>query len=327
MTSARILIADDDVGLLSMMGRRLSRMGLDHESASDGRQAGRMLGESAFDLLITDINMPGMNGMDLLSQARKTDPNMQVIIITGEASLETAIEAVNKGAFGYLTKPFEHLSIFENTVRRALEYRRLTLDNLRMAAAQKRRGDLLEAEVTDRLLQVGRQDRTIRQILANVPQGILMWRKGRLEALNPEGEKWLAKDTLTWDRPIFNFTRALIEQGTVTESVVRVDEVLAEVRAVKLEGNEAEDRWVIYARQAQEEPTAPGVKPAANLDVLGAMLAEMLPGARSDEERAALVQIGRQIHHLERMRHLATPEPAEAADELDAPGQIGERPA
>jgi hypothetical protein len=196
-----------------------------------------------------------------------------------------------------------------------------------MAAAQKRRGDLLEAEVTDRLLQVGRQDRTIRQILANVPQGILMWRKGRLEALNPEGEKWLAKDTLTWDRPVFNFTRALIDQGTVTESVVRVDEVLAEVRAIKLEGAEPEERWVIYVRQAQEEPAAIGVKPAANLDILGAMLAEMLPNARSDEERAALVQIGRQVQRLERMRHAAAPEAAEAAEEVDAAGTIGEEPA
>ena len=83
--------------------------------------------------------------MELLSQARQTDPNMQVIIITGDASLETAIEAVNKGAFGYLTKPFDHMSVFANTVRRALEYLRLTLDNLRMAAAHKRRADLLEA--------------------------------------------------------------------------------------------------------------------------------------------------------------------------------------
>jgi len=133
MEPATVLIADDDDALLGLMLRRIQRMNLRADSAQDGSRAAAMLEQGEYHLLITDINMPGRSGLELLEQAKSRDPNLQVVIVTGGATLETAIQAVNNGAFAYLTKPFDHISVLENTAFRALEYRRLRIENQRMA--------------------------------------------------------------------------------------------------------------------------------------------------------------------------------------------------
>ena len=129
-------------------------MGLQVDRAEDGRTALEMLKRSGYDLILTDIYMPGATGLDIIRLAKENDPHVQVVVVTGSATLDNAVEALNMGAFSYLTKPFDHLSVFDNAVSRALEFRRLIRDNLRLAEIQRRRGDMLEAEVTDRIRQI-----------------------------------------------------------------------------------------------------------------------------------------------------------------------------
>ncbi len=203
MEPATVLIADDDDALLGLMLRRIQRMNLRADSAQDGSRAAAMLEQGEYHLLITDINMPGRSGLELLEQAKSRDPNLQVVIVTGGATLETAIQAVNNGAFAYLTKPFDHISVLENTAFRALEYRRLRIENQRMAEIQRRRGDMLEQEVADRLLQVSRQDREMREIMAQLPEGILILGGNRgLVPGNDFGKRWLELDLASAEGPI-----------------------------------------------------------------------------------------------------------------------------
>ncbi|NDY42859.1 response regulator [Dissulfurirhabdus thermomarina] len=102
----RILIAEDDKNIGDLITELLSGEGRELTVVHDGAEALRLLKQRPYDLLITDLMMPGVDGMEVLHQARRLHPQILVIIITGYASLETAIQAVKEGAYDYLRKPF-----------------------------------------------------------------------------------------------------------------------------------------------------------------------------------------------------------------------------
>ncbi len=102
----RILIAEDEKNIGDLLVELLSQEGREITVVHDGLEAVRKLRKEPFDLLITDLMMPEINGMEVLRQAKKFHPQILAIIITGYASLETAIQAVKEGAYDYLRKPF-----------------------------------------------------------------------------------------------------------------------------------------------------------------------------------------------------------------------------
>lgn len=102
----RILIAEDERNIADLLVELLAKNDRDISIVHDGLDAVRRLHEGLFDLLITDLMMPRTDGMEVLHRARKLYPQILVIIITGYASLETAIQAVKEGAYDYLRKPF-----------------------------------------------------------------------------------------------------------------------------------------------------------------------------------------------------------------------------
>ncbi len=222
MAEVRVLIADDDTGIAELMLRRLAKMGLQADRAEDGQQALHMLERTPYDLILTDIYMPGATGLDILRRAKEKDPHVQVVIVTGSATLDTAVEALNMGAFSYLAKPFEHVSVFDNAVSRALEFRRLIRDNQRLAEIQRRRGDLLEAEVTERIKQMRRKQQDLVDLLARLPQGVLVLDgEGRTALSNPLAEELLARDARHPGHPLRTFL------SSVSAAEEPVSEVLA----------------------------------------------------------------------------------------------------
>jgi diguanylate cyclase (GGDEF)-like protein len=138
VTPPRVLIADDDTQFRSLLVRRAEKMGLAVTELEDGQQAVRALQHERFDLLVLDLYMPGFTGLEVVQQALARDPEMQAIILTGAASVETAVEALRSGVFDYLTKPLDSLADFDLTVTRALEHRRLILENQRLFAEVQR---------------------------------------------------------------------------------------------------------------------------------------------------------------------------------------------
>lgn len=128
----RALIADDDDDFRGLLARRAKKMGLSVEEASDGNEAFDLITKKSFDVLVMDLYMPGRTGLDVIRDAQKIDPNLEAIILTGSASLETAIEALRAGVYDYLTKPLESMTIFEMTLSRALERRHLIRENERL---------------------------------------------------------------------------------------------------------------------------------------------------------------------------------------------------
>jgi CheY-like chemotaxis protein len=103
----RILIADDDDVCREILLDTIRWSGVEVVLVGDGLEALTQLGLRAFDILITDLNMPRMDGLTLLKKAREQYPDLLTIIITGYGSLESAIEAVRLGAYDYLQKPFK----------------------------------------------------------------------------------------------------------------------------------------------------------------------------------------------------------------------------
>ncbi|NUP04836.1 MAG: EAL domain-containing protein [Polyangiaceae bacterium] len=103
----RALVVDDDDALLRIHARALSREGYQVETAPNGDAAEQALKRSPFDVILSDIDMPGMNGITLLERVRSYDLDVPVVLITGLPSVETAMKAMEHGALRYMTKPVE----------------------------------------------------------------------------------------------------------------------------------------------------------------------------------------------------------------------------
>jgi two-component system, NtrC family, response regulator AtoC len=122
---ARILVADDEAGIREFLSDALAEGGHEISLAANGEEAARLLDERSFDLLFTDLKMPGRDGMALLRKLRAEQPEVQVIVLTAHGTVDTAVEAMKLGAFDYLKKPIGGPDELCLLAGRALERRRL----------------------------------------------------------------------------------------------------------------------------------------------------------------------------------------------------------
>jgi len=125
---ANILLIDDEIDSCQALSHLLSQVGYNVKICPSGEQALELLEKQPFDLIISDLFLPGISGIDIIKQIKDDSPEIGVILITGNASAETAVEAMKEGALDYITKPFnfERLKI---QVAKALEKNRLVLEN------------------------------------------------------------------------------------------------------------------------------------------------------------------------------------------------------
>jgi two-component system, NtrC family, response regulator AtoC len=121
----RVLVVDDEEGIRSFLVEALTDDGHEVVAAEDGQAALARLERETFHLLITDLRMPGMDGMELLGKARGLQPDLEVIVLTAYGSVGTAVEAMRRGAYDYLQKPLSGPDEIRLVAARALERRRL----------------------------------------------------------------------------------------------------------------------------------------------------------------------------------------------------------
>ncbi len=126
--SQRILIAEDEAISLKHLTYALEKEGYAVTGAKDGMEAFALYEKNAYDIVIADIKMPGMDGLTLLDKIKGKDPDMDVIIITGFGSIESAVEAMRKGASEYVTKPF-NLEELNLKIAKVLEKKRIEKEN------------------------------------------------------------------------------------------------------------------------------------------------------------------------------------------------------
>ncbi|MFZ5426068.1 MAG: response regulator [Thermodesulfobacteriota bacterium] len=111
MEQARILVVDDEKDFNETIVKRLNRRGFAAQSALSGPEALALLAKSGFDVALLDIMMPGMDGIEVLREMKKRHPSVEVILLTGHASVESGVQGMSIGANAYLIKPvdFEEL--------------------------------------------------------------------------------------------------------------------------------------------------------------------------------------------------------------------------
>jgi DNA-binding NtrC family response regulator len=134
----KVLLVDDEMGILDTLRILFRGEGYQVVTALGGEEALEIIGRERPDLVVTDIRMPGTTGLEVLSRTREVDPEIPVILMTAQASLQSAVRAVNEGAFYYLQKPFANDELLA-ICRRALEARTLKAENRKLRKEIKRR--------------------------------------------------------------------------------------------------------------------------------------------------------------------------------------------
>lgn len=130
-TTSPILVIDDDLRIRQLLRDTLAGAGLSAELCADGREAAEKLQAGKFDVILTDLMMPHFSGIEILERALAVDPDCAVVLITGHGTVESAVEAIKKGAYDYLQKPFEPDELLL-TVQRAADHARLRRENRRL---------------------------------------------------------------------------------------------------------------------------------------------------------------------------------------------------
>jgi DNA-binding NtrC family response regulator len=157
--SHNVLVVDDDASNRVTLERILKREGFAVRHAASGREGMEALRSAPVDLILTDLKMPGMSGIDLLKAARKVDPDIEVVVMTAYGTVETAVEAMKGGAADFVSKPVRRLELV-TSVRKALDKRSLRVENREL---KERLAAVGEGEI------IGRSD-VLRNLLADAEQ-------------------------------------------------------------------------------------------------------------------------------------------------------------
>ncbi|MBM4763061.1 sigma-54 dependent transcriptional regulator [Bacillus sp. B15-48] len=154
MGATKLLIVDDEKDLLELLVRRLKRKGYDVDSAGTAEEALELVKTVDYDVAIYDIRLPKMDGITLLKETKKLQPDAEILILTGHGTIDTAIEAMKVGAFDYITKPY-NLSELELTINKAFENKILKEknDSMKKIIARQNEFDIIgESEKLKELL-------------------------------------------------------------------------------------------------------------------------------------------------------------------------------
>jgi len=139
-----VLVVDDDDSVRGIVSEVLSDDGFNVLSAASGEEALEVFRDNDIALVFTDIRMPGMDGITLLSKLKVIRPHTDVVIMTSHASLESSVKAVKLGAYDYIFKPFESLDVISALAKRAIEHHRLTVEKDLLVATLTRNNEELE---------------------------------------------------------------------------------------------------------------------------------------------------------------------------------------
>jgi two-component system response regulator HydG len=133
----KLLLIDDDAAVCDVVGQTLNKRGFDVVSANTGSEALAALERGEFDVVVSDLNMPGMSGLELCRRAHATRPNLPVVLVTAFGSTETAVAALRAGVYDFITKPIQMPELLL-TLTRAVEHRQLKEENKQLRATVER---------------------------------------------------------------------------------------------------------------------------------------------------------------------------------------------
>ncbi|MEN6615025.1 MAG: response regulator [Syntrophorhabdus sp.] len=182
--SVNILVVDDEKGIREGCRRILSSEGFAVDIAENGKLGLEQVREKSYDLILVDLMMPVMGGLEMMGEVRQIDPGIILVVITGFATVETAVDAMKHGAYDYIPKPFNPDQLLA-VINRGLDKRRLTIEK-----------EKLREERDQRLLEVASEKSKLHTIVNSMADGILvinrerqlvLWNPAVLKMLNVTG--------------------------------------------------------------------------------------------------------------------------------------------
>lgn len=132
----KVLVVDDEADFLKTLVNRLSKRNLKVSGAASGEEALGLLDKEPFDVVILDVKMPGMDGVDVLQEMKRKWPLLEVIMLTGHASVESGIEGMKRGAFDYIMKPTDIDDLMDK-MRKAFEKKSNHEEKIRQASIKE----------------------------------------------------------------------------------------------------------------------------------------------------------------------------------------------
>ncbi len=254
MNGAKVLVVDDDESFRDLMASHLKRHGYAVESASGGAEALNLFRERGpFSVLVTDLSMPVMDGLELMAHARQLDPWLEVVIITAAGTMESAISALHQdGAYDFLIKPLESINQLSLSVWRAAAHRQLRVEKERLQARLAAEAERLRALIGN----------ASDSILASDAQGIL-------SVANAAAQRLLEREDLVGQeaaqalpQPLAAPLQEWLAVGGDQPSAIEVSWPSGSVQRVSLSGlpptDQEHDGWVMvisditHLRQAEE---------------------------------------------------------------------------
>src|ERR1041384_2083682 len=156
LTRSKILVVDDEKNVLVTVVAILQQEGYEVDAASDGQAAIDLIHSRYYDLVMTDLKMPGVDGLAVLEEVRKTSPATVTLMMTGYGSVDTALEALQLGAYEYLLKPTE-VADLKAAVRRSLERKRLSEIDTLYRVSRTVTSSLHPAQITSEVTDAARE--------------------------------------------------------------------------------------------------------------------------------------------------------------------------
>jgi cyclic di-GMP phosphodiesterase len=205
--STHILIVDDDQAVRDVLSEGLGSSGYLCETACDGVEGLEKLRKNGFELVVSDIDMPEMDGVQFLQEIKKSRPDTEIIMLTGVVDVDVAIQSMRLGAGDYITKPF-NLAEVRITVERALEKRRLILENREY---QKN----LEVRVEERTAEITRKNREVEELFLRLKSTYQTTLEALATALDTRDT-----ETLGHSLRVAAYTAAVAQRMGVTEPLL-----------------------------------------------------------------------------------------------------------
>ncbi len=186
MDKTKILVIDDEEGIRLLISSILEKEGYEISLAEDGYKAVELFRKEVFDLVITDIRMPGMDGIEVLKRLKEIDPDAVVIILTGHGTLDTAIAAIKESAYDFVTKPLDKIQKLASAVRNGVRKRRLTLQNKALLTELKETNEKLIKKNQNYFEVLGFVSHELRNAMTIVSGFVSLFQEGMLGELDDQ---------------------------------------------------------------------------------------------------------------------------------------------